>query len=590
MLKTIWQLMGSRERRRFVFLMFGIVLSSFWNIGGIASIMPFMQSLSAPDRVIQIILVQQIMDFTGIESAQGFLMLSGFVVLFLFVTGNILLALVTWRTITFTRAVGYSLSTRLFETYIQQPYTFYLNRNSSELTKNLLGETGNVTSNIVKPTMEIIVQGVLSVAIVAFLVLVDPIVALSATTLLGGSYALIFVVFRRVLSRAGRQRVKRNKERFSLSADAFGAIKELKLRGLEHRYIERFAVIANRFEQSKARVQTISRLPKYALDTIAFGGILAIALVVFARQRGTDMIIPLVSTYAFAGYRLMPSLQKFFSAVTLLRGNQASLKVVQKELTLSVEAPARENTQRLPFKKEFRIEGLTFAYPNSSQPVLRDIEMRVRKNTTVGIAGPTGCGKTTLIDIVLGLLRSREGNVFADETAIDNTNIQLWQQNFGYVPQSIYLSDTSVRKNIAFGVRDEEIDDNRVTFAAKLANLHDFVLTMNEGYETELGERGVRMSGGQRQRVGIARALYHDPDILVFDEATSALDTHTEQAVMDAITNIMHTKTILIIAHRLSTLRDCDEIYVLQAGAIDAVGTYEELKRSHPHFTRQLEE
>lgn len=582
--------MRRQEKRRFVLLVVGIAISSFWNIGGIASIMPFMRALSAPSRIGDTAIASFAMDLTGIASVQGFLLLSGIVVLFLVITGNIFLALVTWRTIHFSRTVGYSLSTRMFETYIWQRYPFFLNRNSSELIKNLLGETNNVTGNIVKPTMDMIVEGLLSTAIIAFLVVINPVVALIAAGLLGGAYSAIFLFFRRSLSRAGRKRVKRNKERFSVSSDAFGAIKELKLRGLESHYAEQFGAIARSFEMAKARVQTISRLPKYALETVAFGGILSIALVIFANQSGTDMILPLISAYAFAGYRLMPSLQKLFSAVTTLRGNRASLRIVQRELSLHKDMIKEPSPRKFWFQVDFSLENILFAYPQSAHPALYGITMRVQKNTTVGIAGPTGCGKTTLVDVILRLLEPSDGFLFVDGTPLEKDDVRAWQQNFGYVPQTIYLSDTTVRRNIAFGVPEHEIDEERVAFAAKLANLHEFVLTMEEGYETEIGERGVRMSGGQRQRVGIARALYHDPDILVFDEATSALDSHTEDAVMEAIANLMHKKTIIMIAHRLTTLRQCDEIFVLDGGRIDAVGDYEDLCRSHPHFTKQLPE
>lgn len=580
--------MRRREKKRFVLLVVGIAISSFWNIGGIASIMPFMRALSAPSRIGDTVIASYAMELTGITSVEGFLLLSGVAVLFLVVMGNLFLALVTWRTIHFSRTVGYSLSTRMFETYIWQNYPFFLNRNSSELIKNLLGETNNVTGNIVKPTMDMIVEGLLSTAIVAFLVVVNPVVALIAAGLLGGAYGAIFLFFRRSLSRAGRKRVKRNKERFSVSADAFGAIKELKLRGLESHYAEQFGSIARSFEMAKARVQTISRLPKYALETVAFGGILSIALVIFANQSGTDMILPLISAYAFAGYRLMPALQKLFSAVTTLRGNRASLRIVQRELSLHTDMSLKPSRRRLSFQAEFSLENITFAYPQSAKPALHEINMRVLKNTTVGIAGPTGCGKTTLVDVILKLLEPSDGHLLVDGTPLEKDDIRAWQQNFGYVPQSIYLSDTTVRRNIAFGVPEQEIDGERVAFSARLANLHEFVLTMEKGYETELGERGVRMSGGQRQRVGIARALYHDPDILVFDEATSALDSHTEDAVMEAIANLMHKKTIIMIAHRLTTLRQCDEIFVLDGGRIDAVGSYEALRQSHRHFTKQL--
>ena len=584
MFKTIWSIMKSRERRRFVVLVFAIGLSSVWNIGGIASIMPFMQSLAAPESFADNQVAAILMSFLQIETAERFLLIAGMLVLFLFVTGNLFLALVTWGAIRFSRAVGYSMSSRLFGVYMGQPYPFFLQRNSAELTKNLLNETNNVTGNIVKPLMDLLVEGFLSTAIVIFLILVNPVVAGIAAALLGGAYAAIFMLFRRVLSKAGKKRVKRNRERYAVAGDAFGAIKEIKLRGLERTYSTTFSKIAYRFERAKAAVQTISRLPKFALEILAFGGILSIALVVFANQRGTDQVLPLISAYAFAGYRLMPSLQKFFASFTTIRGNTASLNVVTKELGLELEERKLPETEPLPFERIICLEDVRFAYPENARPALNGISFTIRPNTTVGIAGPTGCGKTTLVDVLLGLLVPQSGELKVDGVSIDEGNRRAWQQNFGYVPQTIYLSDTTLRNNIAFGVPQEQIDDDQVRFAARLANLEEFVDTLEAGYLTTLGERGARMSGGQRQRVGIARALYHNPRILVFDEATSALDSQTERAVMDAIEKLMHRKTIVMIAHRLTTLRKCDSILILKDGRVDATGTYEELESDHAHF------
>lgn len=530
------------------------------------------------------------MQVISVPSAERFLLISGIVVLVLFVTGNLFLALVTWATIKFARTVGYSLSSRLFETYVWQRYPFFLQRNSTELTKNLLNETGNVTSGIVKPLMEMIVEGFLSLAIVIFLVLVNPIVAAIAALILGGAYALIFLWFRRALSRAGKRRVQRNRERFRLSGDAFGAIKEIKLRGLESSYTKRFSFIARRFENAKAAVQVMSRLPKFVLEALAFGGILVIALVIFANEQGTEMILPTISAYAFAGYRLMPSLQKFFSAITNIKGNQASLSVVKDEFRVGESFAPPPPAEALPFQERVQLDHITFTYDEAARPALHDVSFSIHKNTTVGIAGPTGCGKTTLVDVILCLLSPESGRIVVDGEPLTEEKQRAWQKNFGYVPQYIYLSDTSIRKNIAFGVPEDEIDEERVKFAAQLANLHGFVQSLELGYETTLGERGVRISGGQRQRVGIARALYHDPEIIVFDEATSALDSNTEQAVMEAIANLMHKKTIIMIAHRLSTLRECDNIVVLNEGTVDASGTYADLKGYHPHFTSQVAE
>lgn len=565
-------------------MLFGVIVSALWNIGGIASIMPFMSALAQPDAFLENPIASWAYETLGVESADAFLLWAGMAVLVLFITGNMLLAIVTWLTVRFARIVALNLTTRMFDHYLSQDYEFYLKRNSSELIKNVLGETNDVATNVVRPMMDLVVEGVLSATIIGLLVAIDPLVAAIAAGALGGAYAVVFTVFRRTLNTASRKRVKHNRARFGITSDAFGAIKEMKLRGTEKRYMQVLATTARRYERTKARVQAISKLPKYGLETIAFGGMLTIALVLFAADRSAGTVLPLISAYALAGYRLMPALQRLFAAAAKMRGSSAVLALLDRELSSPrVEVPDAPSTP-VPIRSAFRLEEITFNYPSGSRPALAGISIEIAVNSTIGIAGPTGCGKTTLIDVILGLLVPQDGRILADDTPITDENRRGWQQNFGYVPQFIYLSDTTIARNIAFGVEPEEIDQDRVDFVARLANLHDFVVTLDEGYETVLGERGVRLSGGQRQRVGIARALYHDPAVLVFDEATSALDSHTETAVMEAINNLMHRKTILIVAHRLSTLKSCDEIFVLKDGSVDARGTYEELLTTHPHF------
>lgn len=587
MFRSVWGLMEKGDKLRFVFLVLGITVTSVWNIGGIASIMPLIEVLTSPSGEISSSVLARILDFLNIGMNENTVIWLGLGVLFLFVTGNGLLALVTWRSIDFARTVAYSLSRRLFDTYLRQDYAFYLRHNTSELMKNIFGELNNIVSGVLKPAVEFLVEGVLALGIIAFLVLVNPLVALFAALLLGGGYGVIFLVFRVMLNKASRAKVRRNREKYGIVADAFGAIKEVKLMGLESRYSQLYQKSAYRLERAKVRIQGVAKLPRFALETLAFGGILALALAIYATGRNATTVLPLLSAYVFAGYKLLPALQRIFAAMANIRGSHASVDLVVSELRRAApELPELPAESAIRLTRQISLENVTFHYEGASVPALKEISVEIEKNTTFGIAGPTGCGKTTLVDLILGLHYPQSGRVLVDDTLLTRENLRDWRRHIGYVPQVIYLSDTSVTKNIAFGVPDQEIDHERVRFASQLANLHDFVITLEEGYETQLGERGVRLSGGQRQRVGIARALYTDPDVLVFDEATSALDTQTEQAVMEAIGKLMHEKTILIIAHRLSTLTEADKILVLKDGSVDAVGTYQSLMASHPHFSQ----
>jgi ABC-type multidrug transport system fused ATPase/permease subunit len=588
--RSVLKLLESRHRWSLAFLVFGILSTSVLNIGGVASIMPFIQLLAAPETAEANAFLRTVFAWFNLAPDQTTIIALGFLVLGLFVLGNGMLALVTWRSIRFSRLVAYDLSGRLFRTYIGQEYSFFLDHNSSDLLKNIFGELDSIIRGVIKPLMELLVEGILALTLIAFLVMVDPMIALFATLLLGGGYGTIYLFVRTVLNRASRTKVRWYARRYRTALDAFSAIKEVKLLGLEERYTQRYDGATYRTERARGTIQAVAKIPRYVLETLAFGGVLVLALVLFVQQGSASSVLPLMGAYVVAGYKLLPSLQRMFSAFAHIRGSHASVELIIEELHRSIPVvESKEPSEDISFSRGIVLTDLSFTYAGMVRPALSNISLTIEKNTTIGIAGPTGCGKTTLVDTILGLHSYQSGTLCADDMQITSENVRAWRKKFGYVPQSIYLSDTSVTRNIAFGVDDDQIDHERVQFVAQLANLHEFVEVMDQGYETQLGERGVRLSGGQRQRIGIARALYHDPDVLVFDEATSALDTRTEQVVMEAIKTLMHQKTLIIIAHRLSTLRDADKIFVLRDGEIDASGTFAELSASHPHFLQPEE-
>ena len=329
-------------------------------------------------------------------------------------------------------------------------------------------------------------------------------------------------------------------------------------------------------------------MPTYVLEVVAFGGILCIVLYFLAREEGLAQLLPMLAVFVFAARRIMPALQTIFSDITTLRYNAATLDVLHADF---VKTAGFENifgdldVKPLLFKKSLRLQDVSFCYPGCDELIISDLSLEIQANTTIGFVGFTGSGKTTLIDIIIGMLVPRSGSIFVDGVPIDENKRVSWQRNLGYVPQHIYLSDDTVARNIAFGIPDEHIDMDRVIRAARVANIAEFIeKNLLSGYDTLIGERGVRLSGGQRQRLGIARALYHDPDVLVLDEATSALDGITEEAVMDSIRALAKRKTIIMIAHRITTVKDCDMIYLMEDGHIIAKGTYAELMDSSETF------
>jgi ABC-type multidrug transport system fused ATPase/permease subunit len=386
-----------------------------------------------------------------------------------------------------------------------------------------------------------------------------------------------------------------NGRRYKITHEIFNAIKDLKVNGRGGYYLSRYADASYAYASNQVKHQAIAQLPRYALETMAFGVVLLIALYLTLTNQGTDAVLPIIALYAMAGYRMMPALQKLFEGFSTLRFAGPVVDRIREELrgltrseTLaasSIQAGAQIEPMRLAERLE--ISHLSYRYPGGSRQVLDDVSLVIPARTTVALVGESGAGKSTLVDIVLGLLEPDSGELIVDGRRLDASSMAEWRRHIGYVPQAIYLADDTLRRNIALGVPDREIDDEAVIRAARAAAIHDFIATeLPQGYETVTGDRGVRLSGGQRQRIGIARALYSNPDLLILDEATSALDGSTETAVMDAIDRLAGQKTIIMIAHRLATVRNCDCLYFMSRGRLLASGSFDELLAAQPEFRR----
>jgi ABC-type bacteriocin/lantibiotic exporter with double-glycine peptidase domain len=477
----------------------------------------------------------------------------------------------------------YSIGKRLLQNYLYQPYSWFLNQHSSDLAKNILSAVSQVINQALLPIFNLISQCLVASIIIAFLCLIDFKLALIVSFALGVTYAITYLLFRNILNRNGLERVRNDQDRYIALSNAFGSIKETKLRNLEHFYIKNFSVPAQNLAKTQASAQLISQLPRQLFETMAFGGMLLIILYLIRKYNNFTATIPILSLYAFAGYRLMPALQQIYSAFSSLRFANAAVNSVYKKQLVNNDINIVK--EKLHFKNEICLKNIIYHYPKSSKTNLNNISIKIPAKSTVGIVGITGSGKTTLVDIILGLLEPQNGTVAVDKTIINKNNLASWQNNIGYVPQQIFLTDQSVSSNIAFGVNPELIDHEVVKNVSKVANLHDFVINeLPEKYDTIIGERGVRLSGGQRQRMGIARALYHNPSVLILDEATNALDNLTEKSVMDAMCNLSNKITIILVAHRLSTVKKCNNIFLMNQGKIIASGNYDELSKYSKEF------
>jgi ABC-type multidrug transport system fused ATPase/permease subunit len=587
-LKKLLDLLTSHERKRAGLLLGMILVMALLDMLGVASIMPFMAVLANPELVETNAILKAAYaasSHLGVDTPQQFLFALGMLVFVLLVGSLAFKAFTTYAQLRFTRMREYSIGKRMVEGYLHQPYSWFLNRHSADLGKTILSEVGTVIGGGVMPVMNLVTQGAVAIALLTLLIVIDPKLALIVGLTLAAAYGLIFKTTSGLLARMGTERVKANQERFTAVSEAFGAAKEVKVGGLEHAYIQRFADPAQTYARHLASALAIGQLPRFALEAIAFGGMLLVMLYLMAQSGSFASALPIIALYAFAGYRLMPALQQIYGALTQLRFTGPALDALHKDL-MSLQ-PAGPNTQQpaMPLTQAITLNNIVYRYPNAVTPALKGISLSIPAKSTVGLVGATGSGKTTTVDLILGLLDAQEGTLAIDGEPITEHNKRSWQRAIGYVPQQIYLSDDTVASNIAFGIAPEKIDQAAIEKAAKIANLHEFVTNeLPQGYGTTVGERGVRLSGGQRQRIGIARALYHNPQVLILDEATSALDNLTEQAVMEAVYNLGHEITIILIAHRLSTVKNCDQIVLLEQGAMKAKGCYDELVHGNAQF------
>ena len=579
MLKKLLALLTPPELKRAGMLMGMILAMAFLDMLGVASILPFMAVLASPELVQTNAMLSTALTMSrhiGIQTTDQFLFALGVLVFVLLVTSLTFKALTIYVQIRFALMREYSIGKRLVEGYLHQPYSWFLSRNSADLSKTILSEVSAVISSGLSPLMTLIAQSAAALAMLILLIIVDPLLAVSVGVVLGFAYGIIFVVMSSGLKRLGQARVKANQERFTTVSEAFGAAKEVKVGGLEQVYIQRFAKPAEIYAKGQATANVIALLPRFALEAIAFGGMLLVILYLMGKSGSFAGALPIIALYAFAGYRLMPALQQIYGAFTQLRFVGPALDGLYQDLNiLKVVNGQNGPISRLPLTQAITLSQVSYRYPSAPQPALRGIDLTIPAHTRVGFVGATGSGKTTTVDVILGLLEPQEGALKIDGQPITAVNRRQWQRTIGYVPQHIYLADASVTANIAFGVSSKDIDQQAVERAAKIANLHEFVVNdLPQGYATTVGERGVRLSGGQRQRIGIARALYKRANIIIFDEATSALDNETEAAVMQIVETLGRDITILIIAHRLTTLKNCDQIVELANGGIKAVGSY----------------
>jgi ABC-type multidrug transport system fused ATPase/permease subunit len=587
-LKKILDLIDIKEKKNVFYIFILILVVSLLDVLGVASILPFVAVLANPDLVETnkiLLFIFQKSNIFGITTINQFLFLLGSAVFCLLIVSLCGRALMNYAVINFAWMQEYSIGKRLIENYLNQPYKWFLNKHSAEIGRSILSEITAVIQGNFLPTMTLIAQGAVTIAIIILLIITDPKLAIIISMVVGISYISIYLLVKKKLNKIGAERLKANSDRFTAVSESFSAFKEVKAGGLENVCIKLFSKPAKTYAKNHSIASAIGLLPRYFLEGIIFGGMMLLILFLMVSKGNFEDIIPIIALYSFAGYRLMPALQQIYNAKTQIRFSEPALNNLHKDITnLKKYKKSDSKIDDITFNEEISLEKINFSYPNNEKNTLKNINFIIQANNKIGIVGSTGSGKTTTVDLILGLLDATSGKLSVDNIPINKDNLRSWQNIIGYVPQQIFLSDTTITNNIAFGFDPEKIDQDNLIRVAKLAQIHDFIVNeLPNGYNTSIGEQGVRLSGGQRQRIGIARALYKNPKVLILDEATSALDNSTEKLIIDDIYNLKNI-TIIFIAHRLTTVKNCDKIFFLEKGILISQGNYHDLMKNNKKF------
>ncbi|MET4579156.1 ABC transporter ATP-binding protein [Ottowia thiooxydans] len=559
--KKIWELLTPAEQRKAIWILLLISAMALLQTAGVLSIAPFLAVLARPGIIQENAWLSSVYARYGFSDSVTFIFALGLITMVAVVASSIFKAITLHVVSRFIQMQRQSLGTRLLSQYLRQPYEFFLTRNPSELAKNVLSDVDQLVFDLLQPLSIVVAQGAVALAMTLLVLAYDPQMALWIVAAVGTLYGVIYFSVRKRLAFIGAARQAANIRRYQSCHEVISGIKDVKLTQAKEMYLRDFSEASRETSRRSAAADTLSQAPLYLVEAAGYTGLIAIALVLLWRSGDVSHVLPTIGLYGFAAYRLLPALQSMYSGLTKLKFSGAVLEPIHRDLSMPGEDQRVSHNVIVP-QHEIRLEGVSYAYPSAKdKPVLKNRTLVIPARKITGISGQSGVGKSTVMDIVLGLLHPHTGALLVDGKSVTPQDVGAWQRSIGYVPQHIYLADTSVAENIAFGVAKDLIDMKAVESAARAAHIHDFIVgELSAGYQSLVGDRGIRLSGGQRQRLGIARALYRDPPVLCMDEATSALDGPTEEAVNGAIRSLSGSKTVVIIAHRQSTLDACDHV------------------------------
>ena len=568
--KKICYIFDKKQKLKAALLFLVIIVGAFVELVGVSAVLPFISAVLNPDQILETPILGDLYRVLGFVDINEYIVFLGGAIIVIYILKNIYVYVMHSMQYRFTYENQRRLSYKMMNCYMKQPYLFHLDHNSAELSRNINEDTVSFFEAILAG-LQLASEGGVCLALLLFLLYQDISITLGIIALAGGFGIVFMKVFRKRLKAAGKR--SRNKQGSTKQAvlEALGGVKEIKVLNREQVFVEKYNEDYKDYAESNRKFKVYGMIPKPVMETISISGLLLIVCVKIALGTEASTFIPTISVFAVSAFRMLPSANRMAEYLSRIMFSKPAIDAIYHDLKeidrLLENGKAIEDTDEITFQKEIIVKDISFHYPNTEKNIFTHGNLTIPKNKSVAFIGPSGQGKTTLADIILGLLEPQEGAELVDGMDI-RRGMHAWNRKLGYIPQTISLLDASIKENILFGIDKEQINENRLQEALQEAQLKDFVDTLEEGLDTVIGEGGVRLSGGQRQRIGIARALYHNPEVLVLDEATSALDNETEAAVMEAIDYLAGSKTLIIIAHRLSTIQNCDLVYQIDGGEI----------------------
>lgn len=574
--RKLWSILTQPQRRAAIILLalslIGMVLETL----GVGLVIPALALMTQRDIAVRYPAVKPALALIGHPTQERLVVMGMLTLVAVYAIKAMFLVVLAWRQMKFVYSIQAELSDRLFTSYLRQPYAFHLERNSAQLIRNAVTETNLFAQTLLMPGLQCLAETFVMVGIATLMLAVEPLGTIAVISALGAAVWVFHSATVKHIARWGAARQEHEGRRIQYLQQGLGGAKDVKLLGREEDFLRIFATHNEGYARVGRRFGLITQLPRLWLELLGVTGLATLVLVMIWHGRSVESILPALGLFAVGAFRLMPSANRVLGGLQNVRYGLPAIDVLYRELRELPAASPQRASAPIPFSDALVMDRVTYRYRGSERPSLVDVSLRIAHGTSVGFIGSTGAGKSTLVDVLLGLLSPEEGRVLVDGMDIA-LNPRGWQDRIGYVPQSIYLTDDTLRRNVAFGVPSDDVDEEAVWSAVRAARLEAMVLDLAAGLDTVVGERGIRLSGGQRQRIGIARALYHNPTVLVLDEATSALDTITEQEVMDTVRELRGNKTVIIVAHRLSTVQQCDRLYRLEGGRVVEEGLAEAL-------------